>query len=789
MRLDRLSKSGVLKYLKDQDIIFNVPQLIEISYDDFVSNQDMIYFSICDFFGECTVAIRSSAPAEDGADASMAGMFDSFLNVRVTNKSEVLDKIHLVFDSYRRRDEQLNGSNLFIQKMVTDVSVSGVAFSRDLDTMAPYFVINYDDMTGTTDSITSGKGHEANKLLCVHRSTVHHLSSPRFKKLLEALLKLEALFSQTALDVEFAIDSSDELYLLQVRKIISSGKRNNQSEQQLFKLINDNHAKLASLYESDILSGEGPNLFGQMPDWNPAEIIGRTPKQLSYSLYRYLITKEKWSTARANMGYNSVSGKELMREVCGQPFIDVRASFETFLPQNLPDGMKSNLVTSWLKALRENPAYHDKVEFEVATTCYSFDINNRIDKLCAVLSKTERLQLAEAYRKQLNDLIAPNHPANIRNLITHQTQLDEEFSKELMSADSISQILETCGEVGTLNFAMMARHGFIAKTLLSSLVDTGVLKQTDLYSLESSVQTVATDFVKDSELLSLSDLTVKDFHERYGHLRPGTYEITIPRYDKQNYFASDAKTVTRQKLQQHRFYPSSMQLKKIEDLIKQHQLNFTSAADLIEYITLSIQGREFGKFVFTKLLSHALEKIASLGLDLNLSREQLSHIDIQTIMKGVSGTKSNEAAELYLKKASRVGAQRHSISKLAKLPFLITRPTDVYIAAYNDGIINFITDTRIIAETIEIDSSKDFDDLTQKIIIIENADPGFDWLFSHNIAGLITKFGGANSHMAIRCAEFNIPAAIGCGEKTFNDVVKMDRVVLDCKSKKISGLN
>ena len=25
----------------------------------------------------------------------------------------------------------------------------------------------------------------------------------------------------------------------------------------------------------------------------------------------------------------------------------------------------------------------------------------------------------------------------------------------------------------------------------------------------------------------------------------------------------------------------------------------------------------------------------------------------------------------------------------------------------------------------------------------------FDWIFSHNIGGLITKFGGANSHMAI----------------------------------------
>ena len=34
--------------------------------------------------------------------------------------------------------------------------------------MAPYFVINYDDITGSTDSVTSGKGHASNKLLCVH---------------------------------------------------------------------------------------------------------------------------------------------------------------------------------------------------------------------------------------------------------------------------------------------------------------------------------------------------------------------------------------------------------------------------------------------------------------------------------------------------------------------------------------------------------------------------------------------------------------------------------------------
>ena len=44
--------------------------------------------------------------------------------------------------------------------------------------------------------------------------------------------------------------------------------------------------------------------------------------------------------------------------------------------------------------------------------------------------------------------------------------------------------------------------------------------------------------------------------------------------------------------------------------------------------------------------------------------------------------------------------------------------------------------------------------------MIENADPGFDWIFGSKILGLITKYGGVNSHMAIRCAELEIPAGI-----------------------------
>ena len=77
------------------------------------------------------------------------------------------------------------------------------------------------------------------------------------------------------------------------------------------------------------------------------------------------------------------------------------------------------------------------------------------------------------------------------------------------------------------------------------------------------------------------------------------------------------------------------------------------------------------------------------------------------------------------------------------------------------------------------------DDLSGKIVVVSKADPGYDWIFGYNIGGLITQYGGAASHMAIRCAEFGIPAAIGCGEKIYSYVSGLNYLEIDCKNGKI----
>ena len=39
--------------------------------------------------------------------------------------------------------------------------------------------------------------------------------------------------------------------------------------------------------------------------------------------------------------------------------------------------------------------------------------------------------------------------------------------------------------------------------------------------------------------------------------------------------------------------------------------------------------------------------------------------------------------------------------------------------------------------------------------------------------------------MAIRCAEFGLPAAIGCGEQIFDRLILVSNVVLDCAEGKV----
>ena len=134
--------------------------------------------------------------------------------------------------------------------------------------------------------------------------------------------------------------------------------------------------------------------------------------------------------------------------------------------------------------------------------------------------------------------------------------------------------------------------------------------------------------------------------------------------------------------------------------------------------------------------------------------------------------------------------ENDAIYDYVALPSLIFNEKDFELIHAHTTRPNFITDSLIKGELINLDSLSDdnYDHVSGRIVLLEKADPGYDWIFSKGIAGLITRFGGAASHMAIRCAEFGIPAAIGCGETIFKELKAKHVVELNCAEKTITSV-
>ena len=67
--------------------------------------------------------------------------------------------------------------------MVKNIKSSGVVFTKDIENGTDYYVINYDDVTGKTNTVTSGSGSiHANRILYIYKKSKDEIKSLRFKK-------------------------------------------------------------------------------------------------------------------------------------------------------------------------------------------------------------------------------------------------------------------------------------------------------------------------------------------------------------------------------------------------------------------------------------------------------------------------------------------------------------------------------------------------------------------------------------------------------------------------------
>ena len=161
------------------------------------------------------------------------------------------------------------------------------------------------------------------------------------------------------------------------------------------------------------------------------------------------------------------------------------------------------------------------------------------------------------------------------------------------------------------------------------------------------------------------------------------------------------------------------------------------------------------------------------------SRSEMAFCDIHVISQILT---TSENPKKIIERSVRNGEDRSQSNVRISLPPLIANPQDVWSFESPSNKPNFLTQRQVIGKvTAQLRRAE----LAGKIVLIPNADPGYDWIFSCGIIGLITAWGGANSHMAIRSSEIDLPAAIGVGERLYGTYARSNRLSLDCAGQRI----
>lgn len=179
--------------------------------------------------------VRSSAPGEDGTEASFAGQFDSVLECR--SAESVARAIRQVWASLfgervlryaSHRGVVPRGMAVLVQRQV-ESAVSGVMFTRDPRNLARnVLVVEY--CAGLGEKLVAGQINPGRILIDRDDGTVIQVQSaetpvvwdsesPRISgSLRDTANRLEALFGGPQ-DVEWSVDTSGNLYMLQSRPI------------------------------------------------------------------------------------------------------------------------------------------------------------------------------------------------------------------------------------------------------------------------------------------------------------------------------------------------------------------------------------------------------------------------------------------------------------------------------------------------------------------------------------------------------------------------------------------
>ena len=779
------SKSNILKFLQSRLKYSKIERILDFTVDDWNKNKNQILQQVKSTFYKKKVIIRSSAIGEDSDYSSEAGSYESILNINSSSRTQLISAINKVIKSYAHKKNFNLKNQILIQTQAVDIITSGVIFSRTPDNGAPYYVINFEDGISTI-GVTHGSVGNTIKI-------ARHLGiktiGEKWKSLLQSVKEIETVVQSNSLDIEFGITKNSTIVIFQVRPITSILKSVSTLDKKIIKLINKNKNQFLSLKNQKTISNN--LIFSDMTDWNPAEIIGNNPKPLDYSLYDFLIMSDAWYKGRELLGYKNFFPHSLMKKFGNKPYVDNRYSFYSLIPEKFNRKLSKKLLTFYLEKLQSNPQLHDKVEFEILFTCYDFTLDDRLKELRGCNFTKNEIQKIRNELFSFTEEIIKNFPywkdyctKSIDKMYDNRLVVPKINRKSSTYMDKLSiaeSLLKDCKNFGTIPFSLMARIAFISSIIIKSLSKKNIFTEKLVHEFMNSLETPLSKFQNDLTKYYENKITKESFLKKYGHLRPGTYDITIDRYDRENKFLEN---ITFQ--QHHTRKPISYFSRKFQKTSSINEFDIDPESFFL-FLKDSIILRENLKFEFTQNLSNAIELIADAGKDLGFFRNDLSYLEIDKILKNYRKLSKIEFIN-YLKICIDKNKNCFRLNNYLVLPSFISSEKDFDIINLRIAKPNFITQKSVTSNLVNLDKKTHDTNFNNKIILLEHADPGFDWIFTRNPSGLITKYGGVASHMSIRCSELNLPAAIGCGSIIYDQIKDASKILLDCKNQQIIPL-
>ena len=743
-----------------------------------------------------TVAVRSSATAEDLDTASFAGQQDTFLNVESDELIEAIKKCWGSLWSERaiayRRSQDIQDDGLAMAVVVQEMcnsDVSGVLF-----TVSPFNedVSIIESNWGLGESVVSGEitpdsfqvsretGDLIDSTVAMKREmitasgvsevttdlqNVPSLTDVQLKELVHLGIKVENLYGQP-MDIEWAF-ADGELVLLQARPITTQTLTpTDVNDTRIETLRLEEINKLKTLTESNGTIWSHHNLAEVLP----------APLPMTWEIMKHFMSGEGGlGKAYRGLGFypsKRVDKMGILDLICGRIYVNLNRETELFF-----DGFP---FAHDLDTLKHNPtkAMYAEAAFNIKKSTAAFWL--KLPLYIIRMSKAElRLRkLRSEFDTDLTEEIFPKFKENVEH------EQDISYS-ELSDADLVRKFktwrIKTLDDFAQKVLTVTVLAAFSLQRLeavLQKCVDETTAKNlaSRLISGISGNLTVETN--EKLQQVGTGELTLADFIKEYGHRAVGEFELAEPRWRENtsyleqiiaSFTQEDSDNKEQKENEHYHFTRQEKQReaaeKELADRIEKKPGLRKQIESELDFTRRYMPFRETAKFYL--MLGYEQIRRALVELDnryeLNGGIFYLFPDELDQLINGHDFidkiAERKEKRELLLQIEVPDVLFSDSLDRIGAS--LSTEAADTYAGVgVSAGIAKGLA--RILLNPSDIQpSERDY------ILVCPSTDPAWTPLFL-NAAGLVMERGGMLSHGAVVAREYGLPAVVNISNATHN---------------------